>query len=301
MPCWLCSNMGTIDAMLYINRLGNILLGFRGSINRQAFWISFLVIAMAYMFSPFRPPTVDGYAGALTIASELWNYGWLIPLAAVAVKRVNDIGWPIWLGYAYAAIVGLSFIPWSIGVLPMPPESMSPAISYGISALLLVELVGFTAFAFVPANWRPRRYAEQALPRAAGVAVQPSARQETFPKSSAMLIWGLFISSIITLGLGALAGCIVALVRRRQLAGTPFASHATTAIKVFTYSTFTLLIVAIGVGELMKLPTFASLVADHTFDVGLANFVFALLLVWLPFWGVVGFLRAKNESAFGPP
>jgi uncharacterized membrane protein len=107
------------------------------------------------------------------------------------------------------------------------------------------------------------------------------------------------MSSIITLGLGALAGCIVALLRRRQLVGTPFASHATTAIKVFTYTLFAFLIVALGVGELMKMSTFASLVADHTFDVGFANFVFAVLLIWLPLWGLVGFLRAKNERAFG--
>jgi uncharacterized membrane protein YhaH (DUF805 family) len=187
--------MGTINAMQYINRLGNILLGFRGSIDRQSFWIGILIVAMAYLFSPFRPPSVDGFAGPPTIASELWDYAWLIPLAAVTVKRVNAIGWPNWLGYAYAAIVGLSFIPWSIGVLPMHPEAMTATASVAIKALLLVEVVGFAACALVPGNWRPSRYAEQAFLRAAGVAPEPAARQETPARTSAMLIWGLFMSN----------------------------------------------------------------------------------------------------------
>ena len=131
--------------MHYVNRLGNILFGFRGSIDRQAFWIGILVVTMAYLFSPFRPPAVDGFAAPPTILSELWDYAWLIPLAAVTVKRVNDIGWPSWLGYGYAAIVGLSFIPWSIGVLPMRPEATTAATSLAINALLLTEVLGFCA------------------------------------------------------------------------------------------------------------------------------------------------------------
>ena len=286
--------------MRHLNRLGNILFGFRGSIDRQAYWIGILIIVMAYLFSPFRPPTVNGFAGTPTIASELWDYGWLVPLAAVTVKRVNDIGWPRWLGYAYATIVGLSFIPWSIGVLPMRPEAMSAVGTSSVKVLLLVELVGFAACAFVPGNWRPSRYAEQAFLRTAGVEPEPAAG-EAPARSSAMLIWGLFMSSIITFGLGPLVGCIIALLRRRQLVGTPFASHATTAIKVLTYTVYALLVIAIGVGELMKMPAFASLVADHTFDVGFAQFLFAVLLVWLPLWGLVGFLRAKDEREFGRP
>jgi hypothetical protein len=62
--------------------------------------------------------------------------------------------------FAYAAIVGLSFIPWSIGVLPVRPETMSAVTSNGIKALLLVIVLGFAALAVVPGNWRPRRFGE---------------------------------------------------------------------------------------------------------------------------------------------
>ena len=153
-------HIGAIEVMRYIERVKDILFGFRGTLDRQAFCIGSLIVATAYLASPFAPPTVDGYAGAPTPASELWTYGLLLPLAAVAVKRVNDIGWPSWLGFAYAAIVGLSFIPWSIGVLPVRPETMSAVTSNGVKALLLVIVLGFAALAVVPGNWRPRRFGE---------------------------------------------------------------------------------------------------------------------------------------------
>lgn len=144
--------------MQYFTRLIYILSAFRGAIDRRDFWIGMTVIAVAYLFSPFRPPTLDGLAGAPTIASEIWTYAWLVPLAAVAVKRVNDIGWPTWLGYAFTAIVGLSFIPWSIGLLPLRPAETSYAASLSIYAFLLIWLASFVVLAFAPAGWRPSRY-----------------------------------------------------------------------------------------------------------------------------------------------
>jgi uncharacterized membrane protein YhaH (DUF805 family) len=119
--------------MSYINRLLHILTDFRGRIDRKDFWIGILVVAAAYLLSPFRPPSVDGFAGAPTLVSEVWNYLWLIPLAAVVVKRVNDIGWPSWLGYAFAALVGLSFVPWSLGMLPARPGEMTPIGSLALN------------------------------------------------------------------------------------------------------------------------------------------------------------------------
>jgi uncharacterized membrane protein YhaH (DUF805 family) len=165
--------------MRHINRLLHILTDFRGGIDRQAFWIGILVVAAAYLLSPFRPPSVDGFAGAPTIASEVWSYLWLMPLAAVVVKRVNDIGWPSWLGYAFVAVVGLSFIPWSIGLLPARPGEMTPIGTLALNAYLLLWLVAFLALVFVPGNWRPGRYAEQAFLRRAGVAVtaEPPVKQ----------------------------------------------------------------------------------------------------------------------------
>jgi hypothetical protein len=107
-----------IDALY--QSLGNILLGFGGSINRKL--LDQLLAAMAYVFSRSLP-TVERLR-APTIASPLQTW-WLIPGSCCRQARqryrLADLA-----GYAYAAIVGLSFIPWSIGVLPC--LVMSPAI-----------------------------------------------------------------------------------------------------------------------------------------------------------------------------
>lgn len=103
----------------------------------------------------------------------------------------------------------------------------------------------------------------------------------------------------MTFGLGAVAGRVVALLRRRELEGTPFESHARAAIKVFTYSLFAAVIVGVGVPALAMLPLFASPAMTHAVDAGLAKFMVTLLLVWLPSWGIVGLLRAVKERPFG--
>jgi uncharacterized membrane protein YhaH (DUF805 family) len=242
---------------------------------------------------------VDGFAGAPTLASELWSYLWLLPLAAVLVKRANDIGWPSWLGYAFAAFVGLSFIPWSLGILPARPGEMTPIGSLALNAYLLLWLAGFLAFAFVPGNWRPGRYAEQAFLRKAGVAAEAPARQTMPARNSAKLIWALFIGSVVSFGLSAVVGCVVALLRRKELEGTPYESHARAAIKVFTYSLFAALIVGVGMPALAMIPLFAGPATTHAVDAGLAKFMVTLLMVWLPGWGLVGFMRATKERPFG--
>jgi hypothetical protein len=94
----------------------------------------------------------------------------------------------------------------------MRPETMSAAVSFGIKAFLLVELLGFGACAFVPGNWRPGRFGEQSLLRAAGVASAPSGSQETSGRTSTKLIWGLFIGSVVSFGLSAVVGFVIALL-----------------------------------------------------------------------------------------
>jgi hypothetical protein len=88
--------------------------------------------------------------------------------------------------------------------------------------------------------------------------------------------------------------------RRRELERTPFESHARTAIKVFTYSLVTALVVGgVCVPMLMKFPLFATLAGTHAIDVGVVMFMLGLLLVWLPGWGIVGLMRALKEEPFG--
>jgi uncharacterized membrane protein len=54
----------------------------------------------------------------------------------------------------------------------------------------------------------------------------------TSPKTWAIIVWALYLLSGVT-GLTCLAGLIVAYLKRSDLAGTPFESHMTYAIRTF--------------------------------------------------------------------
>jgi uncharacterized membrane protein YhaH (DUF805 family) len=133
--------------MHYVNLLARILFSFRGAIDRRSYLIGMVIAAIAYTFSPVKPPNVGDLAGSPTLLSQLWDYVWLIPLAAITVKRVRDIGWPVWLGYIYPAVVGLSFLPWSMGWLPA--RNLSDSASATIQIYLLATAAWVLICVFV--------------------------------------------------------------------------------------------------------------------------------------------------------
>lgn len=63
------------------------------------------------------------------------------------------------------------------------------------------------------------------------MSVQGSDQGRT-PQTWALIVWGLFLASIVT-GLSGLAGLIIAYLKRGELADTPFGSHMTYAIRTF--------------------------------------------------------------------
>ena len=74
----------------------------------------------------------------------------------------------------------------------------------------------------------------------------------TDPRTWAMIVWGLYIASYFTAFITMIVGLIIAYVKRGELAGTPFESHMTSAIRTFWISLIggiigvVLLIVGIG-------------------------------------------------------
>lgn len=58
----------------------------------------------------------------------------------------------------------------------------------------------------------------------------------TDPKTWAMIVWGLYIAAYFTAFITAVIGLIIAYVKRDELAGTPFESHMTSAIRTFWIS-----------------------------------------------------------------
>ena len=65
---------------------------------------------------------------------------------------------------------------------------------------------------------------------------QPSAASGTTPQTWAIVVWALFIASYFTAWITGIIGLIIAYVKRDELAGTPFESHMTSAIRTFWIS-----------------------------------------------------------------
>jgi uncharacterized membrane protein len=62
---------------------------------------------------------------------------------------------------------------------------------------------------------------------------QPSAVAGTSPQTWAIVVWGLFLASILSFAFTGIIAVIIAYVKRGDLAGTPFESHVTSAIRTF--------------------------------------------------------------------
>jgi uncharacterized membrane protein len=82
----------------------------------------------------------------------------------------------------------------------------------------------------------------------------------TDPKTWTLIVWGLYVASFFTCGLTAIIGVVIAYVKRGELAGTPFDSHMTYAIRTFWISLIGYLIggalLIVGIGLLILLAVF---------------------------------------------
>jgi len=105
----------------------------------------------------------------------------------------------------------------------------------------------------------------------------------TDPKTWAMIVWGLYIASYFT-GITAIVGLIIAYVKRGDLAGTPFESHMTSAIR-----TFWITLIAGIIGSVLL------------FAFGLGLIVWAALCVWNLFRIIRGMIRAADGRPIDDP
>ena len=74
-----------------------------------------------------------------------------------------------------------------------------------------------------------------------------------------MIVWGLYIASYFTAFITMIVGLIIAYVKRGELAGTPFESHMTSAIRTFWIS---LIVGLIGMVLMLVLIGWFVLLAD---------------------------------------
>jgi uncharacterized membrane protein len=55
----------------------------------------------------------------------------------------------------------------------------------------------------------------------------------TSPQTWAIVVWGLYVASFFSFAITGIIGVIIAYVKRGDLAGTPYESHMTSAIRTF--------------------------------------------------------------------
>lgn len=103
------------------------------------------------------------------------------------------------------------------------------------------------------------------------------------PKTWAVVVWGLYVAGIVTGGFGGLVGLIIAYLKRADVAGTPFESHFTSAIRTFWIS-----LIGALVGFLLSV-------------VGIGIIVLVAVGVWNVFRSVRGLIRALDGRPIEDP
>jgi uncharacterized membrane protein len=112
---------------------------------------------------------------------------------------------------------------------------------------------------------------------------QPSAMSGTQPQTWAIVVWGLFIASYFTAAMTGIAAVIIAYIKRDDLAGTPFESHMTSAIRTFWISLI------------------AGLIGFVLAFVGIGFIILGLLVLWQLFRVIRGLVRALDGAPIADP
>lgn len=105
----------------------------------------------------------------------------------------------------------------------------------------------------------------------------------TDPKTWALIVWGLYIASYFTLAVTMIVGLIIAYMKRRELAGTPFESHMTSAIRTFWIS-----VLGLVLGSILLI-------------VGVGVVILAAIAVWQIFRVIRGIVRAVDGAPIENP
>lgn len=111
----------------------------------------------------------------------------------------------------------------------------------------------------------------------------PTSESSTDPKTWAMIVWGLYIASYFTAFITAIIGVVIAYMKREELAGTPFESHMTSAIRTFWISLF------------------GGIIGTILLVVGIGIVILIALAVWQIFRVIRGMIRAVDGRPIDDP
>jgi uncharacterized membrane protein len=127
----------------------------------------------------------------------------------------------------------------------------------------------------------------QPSPATAEMIAQANAR------NWAAAVWGLYLGALFTLSLTAIVGIIIAYVKRRDLAGTPYESHITSAIRTFWIS--------LGVTMIALALIVAAIALNAPVPGVLGGCILVVLGLWQIFRGVRGLIRAVDGDPIADP
>ncbi len=157
--------------MSYLSYLFTLLTSFRGRITRMQWWLGFVVwllgsIAGTLLLNPqyFVADEIPPPDWPETIFQVIW----LVPFAAVSVKRFNDRDWPWWPGYFMAALSAVFVVAPHFGVAVDPTAGGLGAAIFYFGAL--AGLVALVDNGFMRGTDGPNRYGPDPLARSAQTA-----------------------------------------------------------------------------------------------------------------------------------
>ena len=103
------------------------------------------------------------------------------------------------------------------------------------------------------------------------------------PQTWTIIVWGLYLAGYFTFAISMIVAVIIAYVKRPELAGTPYASHMTSAIRTFWIS----LIVGL-IGAVLLI-------------IGVGFVILGLLALWQLFRVIRGLIRALDGRPIADP
>jgi len=111
----------------------------------------------------------------------------------------------------------------------------------------------------------------------------PSTSEGISPQTWTIIVWGLYLAGYFTFAISVIVALIIAYVKRPELAGTPYASHMTSAIRTFWIS----LIVGL-IGAVLLI-------------IGIGFVILGLLALWQLFRIIRGLIRALDGRPIADP
>jgi uncharacterized membrane protein YhaH (DUF805 family) len=123
--------------------LANTLFSFDGRMSRKTYWLSFVgvfvgIFCLMFVIELGRT-AMTGHIRRVVSPTDLIDtllaILLIVPCTAITVKRLNDIAWPVWLGYASGASMVLFSVAQYFGFDPLIKLTPVTTVLSGIAII----------------------------------------------------------------------------------------------------------------------------------------------------------------------